>query len=174
MENTDKKAEEDEAKSGKREVEEGRGRVAVVCKRACPEPLSCLSGNVSEEEVVEVSGGERESWCEVSVCGPASAPPVLTLIALLDMMRELDLAAPDFEVDEPQTLSFSTKAWAQCFIQHEQHKKAEAVVETASPVDVDAQEFLRLQGTGRRILRKVLRCKNGRRGLAHRRSHRLR
>ena len=39
--------------------------MAVVCKRACCETHSCLN---LEEEVVDLSGDERENWCRVSSC----------------------------------------------------------------------------------------------------------
>ena len=86
--------------------------VAVVCKRACCEFLSCLSGRIFEEvfeDVVEVSGDESGHWCQASVCGLDSVLSVLILILLVDMECDLDLLVTEFEVDESQTHSVFQK-----------------------------------------------------------------
>ena len=66
-----KKAKEQQ-ESRMREREGVKDRVAVVCKRTCCDFLSSVSRSVSdwclEEEVVELSGNESGTWCEVSVC----------------------------------------------------------------------------------------------------------
>ena len=56
-----KMTKEAETKSGKREVGGEMERIAVDRKRACFEPFSCVSGNVSEKKVVEES--ESDCWC---------------------------------------------------------------------------------------------------------------
>ena len=56
VEQINKKAKEENRKSGKRELEGDKERVAVVCKRGCNEFLSCVSGRGCEkgfEEEVE-------------------------------------------------------------------------------------------------------------------------
>ena len=55
-----KRTKEEATESGMREVEGGKQRVAVVCKRACCGPSCSLSGQVFEEDVVGVSGDESE------------------------------------------------------------------------------------------------------------------
>ena len=55
----------------------------------------------------------------------ASVPSLLVLTSPLDMVCDLDLSVSDFEVDESQTLSVSTKRG------HKQRKKSKANI--ASP-----------------------------------------
>ena len=74
---------------------------------------------------MEVSGDERESWCEVSVCVCVLAdfPCVPILISLVNMVSELDLSISALEVDELATLSVYKKEWHHVTLAHEQQKK---------------------------------------------------
>ena len=81
----DKEAKEEESKSGKTELEgeKENERVAVVSECICCDLPSGMSDRFPlqslVEEVVDLSGNEREHWCEVSVCVPASFPSVTYL-----------------------------------------------------------------------------------------------
>ena len=67
---------EEEGKSGKRELEGQKERVAVVCNRICCDFPSSMGERFPEgsleNEVVVLSCDESEHWCEVSVCVFAS------------------------------------------------------------------------------------------------------
>ena len=107
-------------------------RIAMNYKRVCLESLiSCLSGNVSDKEVLEVSGDESDGdcGCDECVCVPACVPSVPILFSLVDMVCVLDrLSVSDFEVARPQILSAYRKRGNSVALEREQHKRATGIM----------------------------------------------
>ena len=103
VEKINQKAEEEESKSGKKELDGEKERVAVVCKRGSLRvSFQCVWEGCEkgfEEEVVEVSGDEW-NWFEVSVCVTAAVPSVLTQTSPVDMVWDLDFGVSDITFDE--------------------------------------------------------------------------
>ena len=74
----------------------------VKTKRAC-------SDMNLEEEVVDLSGGEREHWCQVSVCVPASVLTLTDLFSLVNVVCDVVVSCWDCEFVELQTSSLSSE-----------------------------------------------------------------
>ena len=119
-----KEAKEKESKRGKRELDEEKERLAVVCKRTACGLTSGMSEmfleTVLEEEVLDSSGDESKHWCEASVW--------LLLLSLVNMVCKANLplfsvSVSDWEIVEPHTISFSRKRGANVVLECELHKK---------------------------------------------------
>ena len=111
-----------------REVQGEMEWIALDRKRGCVEPLSCVVGNVADEEVVEVSGVRGK------VIVGVTRVFVFLLLFLFVLLLFAFLSVSDFEVDGPQTLSVSRMLGASVALECEQYKRAKARTET-TPLD---------------------------------------
>ena len=100
MEKMSNETKEEEKKRGKRDFEGEKGRVPVICKRACYE---FQSGMNWEGKVEDLSEDWSEPWCGVSVCMLASVPVVTDPLSPANAVCDVVVSDSDCDFVKPQT-----------------------------------------------------------------------